>query len=102
MTTQLHVESAIERSLGNKHEIRFWLATEVNGRKVESRGSVITIEQPTVQDARQQAHRMASYAQMRIDGNEMDAREANAALASIIAEIPALDAEWDKLTKSFE
>lgn len=52
MNNQLKVESEIERSLGSKYEIRFWLSTEVNGRKVDSRGTVVTVEKQTVADAR--------------------------------------------------
>lgn len=101
----IKVENAIERSLGNKHEIRFWLSTEIDGRKVESRGTVVTIEKPSVADARDFARRIGYSVASKIFDNQWtskDAKEANAALPGLvndsIAADTALDATFSSLT----
>lgn len=95
MTTQLNVENAIERDLGTKFEIRFWLSTEINGRKVESRGTVVTIEKPTVADAREWATGTTKYIAMRMGNDELAAKEANAKLPEYIKEVQDQDVAWN-------
>lgn len=95
MSTQLKVENTVERSLGNKHEIRFWLSTEINGRKVESRGTVVTVEMPTFADARSWANGTARYIDMRIGNDELAAKEANAKLPEYIKEVQDQDVAWN-------
>lgn len=106
MTAQLKVENAVERSLGSSHEIRFWLSTEINGRKVESRGTVAKIEKPTVADARDFARRIGYSVAGAIFNNQWtaeNAKEANAALPSLVSDAiaadTALDAAFDSLAK---
>lgn len=104
MTTQLKVENAVERSLGNKYEIRFWLSTEINGRKIDSRGTVVNVEKPTIADAREFARRIGYTVAGKIFNNQWtakDAKEANAAFQTLVndavAEDSALDVAFNQL-----
>lgn len=110
MTNQLHVESAIERSLGKaggvgneRFEIRFWLTTEINGKKVESRGATTIVEVANIGDAREFATKRAAYIEMRIGNDELGPKEANAKLPEYIQEVNNLDAEWNNIiSKTFD
>lgn len=105
MNAQLKVENAIERSYGKvggtgneRFEIRFWLSTEVNGRKVESRGTVVTVEKSSVADAREYARRIGYTVSSQIFNNQWtakDAKEANVALPGIVNDAVAEDAALD-------
>jgi hypothetical protein len=111
MNSQLKVENAIERSLGKaggtgdeRFEIRFWLSTEINGRKAESRGTVVTIEKPTVADAQDFARRIGYSVAAKIFDNQWtakDARVANATLAEFVNDAIKADAELDAAFNSF-
>jgi len=91
-------------------DVRFYLEANVNGRLVQSRGTVLTMpgltELSTRPECRQQIRRDVEYAQMVIDNmlaEGMDVKEAGAALERIILEeIPQREAERKELENLFE
>lgn len=111
MNTQLKVESAIERSLGKvggtgneRFEIRFWIRTEVNGRKAESRGTVVNVEKPTVADARKWMQEISMILSGYIFNNQWtaaNAKEVNAVFPNLVNDAIAEDAQFHADFNSF-
>jgi hypothetical protein len=102
MNSSIIIKSEIENSSGKSianpvesFNIRVWLEMTVNGKTAMSRGTVITVEQPSLADARQLARRIAAHAQEQIAG--MDAKAANSALAAIVNEAVERDAQADAI-----
>ena len=79
MKSQLKVNYDIERSVGNRYEIRFWLSAEVDGRTHESRGTVVTVEKKTTQEARQWMRRIGYEVAGQIFNRQWTAANANEA-----------------------
>jgi len=91
------VKADIEKSLGKsavnpveRFEIRFWLEMLVNGKTAQSRGTVITVEQPSLADARQFSRQKAAHVQSKLYHWMLDQGVANVTPKDAANKMPEL------------
>ena len=107
---EITVKAEIERSFGKstvnpaeRFEMRFWLEMPVNGKTAMSRGTVITVEQPSLADARQFARQKAAHTQSKLYHWILDQGIANVTpkdaankLPELLGEVIQDEIDWQK------